>query len=449
MWGTNPTAIKKKNGNTPSMKHLPLLALGLLAGAHSFAASADALLELLVEKGVVTEEEAAQLEKEAEKKDRATGAAAETPETDGEARTAGKQEGLPPEIKDEPGMPDDARVTVTSSSRNLGNLRLRGRIQTQFGAVRAENDNGTGDHTTLEMRRVRLGMQGTLFQNVRARVETNLLPANDFSLRSGYLQWREHEEAFVKVGFDKPTFGFEENTSSASILTVERSLITDTTTPGTTTGVTVDGEFDTFGYSTGLYTDRDNENQFDSGRYLFGVSGHAKLDPLLPRDQKLQLRADFLKSNDSGADANFGSDFEEGVSASAHYNAHPFDFRTEFIYATGRDAGDTYGWYVMPSLYLTEKFQLVGRFETADSDDARGLEARSRYTRRVDDDLFRSGRDGDQFGDDYWATYFGGNYYFSGDDHKIMLGLEYSELDTDTAGTLEAATLFGAWRMLF
>lgn len=387
-------------------KILPVVSAALgLALASTVAASDQALLDLLVEKGIVSNIEAEQLKKEAASK--------------------------------------PARATVTASSNNIKDLQLRGRIQTQVGYTNVKNDNGSGDYSTLEMRRVRLGMQGTLFQNVRARVEANLVP-NDFSMRSAYLQWREYDWAHIKVGFDKPTFGFEENTSSASILTVERTLINNTFAPGPLTGISIDGKKNIFGYSAGVYTDQINRNKDQESRYLYNLSGTVKLDDLLPDNNKLSLRADWLRSNDSNGQ--FGGSFEDGISVSAHYQLKPFDLRAEYIHLSDYDGDKTNGWYIMPSVYVTEKFQLVARYEQASSDAAQGLRAASRYARRADGGILGGGA---ERGDAYQALYLGTNYYFAGDAHKVMFGVEFSELETATAGDLKATTVFGAWRMLF
>ncbi|TVP80753.1 MAG: hypothetical protein EA353_03090 [Puniceicoccaceae bacterium] len=403
---------KQHNNTTNLMKKLiPVISAALgLALATTASASDQALLDLLVEKGLVSSSEAAALKKEAASK--------------------------------------SSRAIVTSSSTNIDSLQIRGRVQGQFGYASAKNDNGSGDYNSLELRRVRLGMRGNLAQNVRAQIEANFVPndAKDFTVRSAFLQWREHDFAHVKVGADKPVFGYEENTSSASIKTVERSMISGIAAPGVMNGVTVDGKLGgMFSYATGFYTDETNRNNDGtSGRYLYGLSGGLKLDDLLPEDHKLGLRLDLLKANDRNG--NFGDPFETGVSISAHYSLAPFDLRAEYIQLETFDKDTTRGWYIMPSFFATDKLEFVGRYEQAKSDNAQGIRAASRYARNVDNGILGGGA---EHGDKYHAFYLGANYYFAGDAHKVMLGVERSELETDTAGDLKATTVYGAWRMLF
>lgn len=336
-------------------------------------------------------------------------------------------------------MAQSETAIVIPASKNIKDLKIRGRVQSQFGYVQAENDNADDEWTTLEMRRVRLGMQGTLFQNVRARIEANLMP-DGFSMRSAYLQWRQHKPAYIKIGYDKPTFGYEENTSSAAILTVERTLINNTVAPGPLPGATLDGGYGPLFYSFGAYTNQTNRNEDTRSEYLYGASAGVNLKEFMPDGQNVKFRVDLLRNDDTNGEFSF----EEGFSVSGHYEANPFDLRAEYIRVDDFANNTTDGWYVMPSVYLSDQFQLVGRYEEAQSENATGLRAASRYARRAD-----IGGGGDQRGNDYAAAYFGGNYYFAGHDHKIMAGVELSELETQSAGTLEATTLYAAWRMLF
>lgn len=335
---------------------------------------------------------------------------------------------------------------VKPAGKNFKDFRIRGRIQAQFGYVRAENDNTDGkeDWSTLEVRRVRLGARGTLLQNVRAQLEANLVPGSDLSMRSAFLQWREYEPAYIKVGFDRPAFGFERTTSSASIFTVERSHITNTIISNDMTGASLEGKQSVFSYGAGVYTNRSNRNQDGlPARYLYNASAAATLDGFLPEEQELSLRADLILNDDLEAGGAFS--FEEGYSLSGHYTWDRFDFRAEYLRADDADGNTTDGWYFMPSYMITPKWQAVIRYEQADSDNPQGIRAPSRYARRVPE----IGGGGAQRGDDYEAIYLGANYYIKGDSNKLMAGVELSELATAAAGDLEATTLYGAWRVLF
>jgi phosphate-selective porin OprO and OprP len=382
-------------------------AIGVLAGAALatpvVGQSSNALLDALIRKGILTEQEAKEIAAELEP------------------------------------APKPAAPVVRPSSGNIRDLQIRGRIHGQFGYTHAENDDGSDDYSTLEMRRVRLGVRGTLFQNVRAQIEANFIP-NSFSMRSAYLEWREHDWIMPKMGFDKPTFGHEENTSSASILTVERSNINNQMVPGPTTGVSFAGSYEMFEYGAGIYTGRANVNPDGWDRYLYNGSIGIRLDRWIPENHKLSFRIDGIANDDTGAI--FG--FETGVAASGHYLWGRFDLRVEYLQADPFDGGYVRGGYIMPSYKFTEKIQGVVRYERSTADDT-FINAPNRYTRRTDVSPSTATRQGT----DYEAVYLGANYYIKGDNLKLMSGVEYSELDGTSRGTLKSTTLYGAIRMLY
>lgn len=382
---------------------------GVLAGA-AFAnpvigQSSNALLDALIKKGVLTEQEAKEIAAELEP------------------------------------APKPAAPLVRPSSPNIKDLQIRGRIHGQFGYTHAENDDGSDDYSTLEMRRVRLGMRGTLFQNVRAQIEANFIP-NSFSMRSAYLEWREHDWIYPKMGFDKPTFGHEENTSSASILTVERSNINNQMVPGPTTGVSFSGTVDLLQYGAGIYTGRANVNPDGWDRYLYNGTLGITLDRWMPEDHHLSFRLDGIANDDTGAI--FG--FKHGVAASSQYNWEPFDLRVEYMQANPFDGGYVRGGYIMPAYKFTEKIQGVVRYERSTANGTI-INAPNRYARRTE--VTPSDVAGTREGTDYEALYLGANYYVKGDNLKLMAGVEYAELDETSRGTLKSTTLYGAIRMLY
>lgn len=346
----------------------------------------------------------------------------------------------------------EQRPLVRPASGNIEDLRIRGRIQAQFGYSETRNDEGSDGFSTMELRRVRLGLRGQLAQNVRAQLEANLVPGSDLSMRSAFLEWREHPEAYVKLGLDKPLFGFEENTSSAEILTVERSLINNTLAPGTMNGLSVSGRRGALSYGAGIYADQANANRDGGSDYLLNASAQATLDDWVG-DAKLRLRADWIRSDDRNGQ--FGRSFEEGMAVSFHYAIGSFDLRGEYMTAA-MDGKDTRGFMIMPSVFLTDRLQAVARYESAESDRATGLRAPSRYARRTD---LLAVREADeerdlpkidpQRGNEYQALYLGANYYFANHAHKVMAGIEFAELDNTVHGTLDMTTVFTAWRMLF
>jgi hypothetical protein len=333
-----------------------------------------------------------------------------------------------------------AEQTVRPASSFVQDIRVRGRVQTQFGYVDAKNDEGSSDYSTFEVRRARIGLRGDFENNFRAQAEANVVPGSSLSMRSAFVQWREHREANIKVGFDKPFTSLEENTSSASILTVERTNISNTVAaPGPTNGVTVEGTLGTFFYGVGLYTGTANTNAAnESANYMYNAMIGLNLDGMISEGSRLRIRAAYL------GDDNEDASFEEVYVIGFHFAQNGFDLRAEYMVGDN-DGSEVKGFYIMPSMMLSENFQGVLRFESSESDSATGIRAASRYVRRAQD----LGESSTQRGDEHWALYAGLNYYLNGDGNKLMFGVEFAELDNTSAGTLESTSVFGAWRTLF
>jgi phosphate-selective porin OprO and OprP len=344
------------------------------------------------------------------------------------------------------------RFTVRPAGKVVTDLAIRSRVQAQFGYVDAENDDGSDDFSTFEIRRVRLGVTGTLLDNFRAQLEANLVPGSSLSMRSAFIQWRAHRPAYIKVGYDKPHSSLEENTSSGSILTIERTLLNGlVAAPGPMTGLALDGSVGILSYGAGVYTDANNRNRGGAdARYAYNGFARLKLDDFVGADNKFLVQGAYLTSDDEAGKV--GSRYDDMFSVAGHFVTGPFDLRAEYM--VGEATDDISGFYVMPSYYLTEKLQAVFRFERAESDKATGIRAPSRYLRDVPSLAVERDANGDtvrdvQTGDEYQALYLGLNYYLAGNGHKLMLGVEMSELDNTAAGKLEATTVMTAWRMLF
>ncbi|MDI6400959.1 porin, partial [Balneolaceae bacterium ANBcel3] len=121
---------------------------------------------------------------------------------------------------------DDKPVVVQPNRPQITELKIRGRIQGQFAYSDGSNDNAGVDadsYSSFEMRRVRLGVQGKIQGNWNFMVEANVLSTVD--LDAATLTYAANPAAMVTFGKAKPRFGLEENTSSASILTIERTRL--------------------------------------------------------------------------------------------------------------------------------------------------------------------------------------------------------------------------------
>lgn len=330
-------------------------------------------------------------------------------------------------------------VYVTPKSKYVEELKIRGRFQWQAANVWGD---GAGDYSTMEIRRARLGVEGKLADHFRFTIEINTLPSG-ISLSDAILRWNRYSEGNITVGHFKPRFGYEENTSSARIKTIERSLITNTLAPGRITGGAVHGGAGIFEYWLGFYNGEQNTNTANENpRYLYNASAGLDFSDFVGEGNTLSFRGDYMYTDDPNA----VTSFEHSASGSMQVGFGAFNLRNEVLYGQSLSGGgNVWGVVVMPYIELTDKLELVLRYEYTQASFADGLRLQSRYQRRLPD------LSGDR-GDRYQAVYAGLNYYIHGDDLKLMFGVEWGDFDVRTGnnpGNLNTVTAFGAVRMQF
>ena len=117
--------------------------------------------------------------------------------------------------------------------------------------------------------------------------------------------------------------------------------------------------------------------------------------------------------------------FNDGLSTALILTKDSASLITEVTAGLGAEAGNAVGLNLQPGLFLTDKLQIVGRYQLAGSDGQNGLQAQRRYERFV----------GMQTGDRYQAVCLGLNYYVLGHRLKIMGGVEYATIGGRDAWT--------------
>lgn len=383
------------------LKTLRMLGIALASVAVSAAslnATDKALLDALVAKGTLTKEEAAEIAKK-------------------------------------------SGVTVTPNRPTISQLKIRGRIQGQFAYASGDNSN-TGkeanNYSTFEARRIRLGVQGKLYEPFTFQVEMNAVSKVD--LDSALLSYSTSPEAVITFGKDKPQFGYEENTSSASILTIERSRLTGLMNGGKPLGLRFSGSSNGFSYYAGVFngtsvdTDRMAKN-LDS--YLFNASLSYDLTDKIADGVKGLVRADYLHS-----DKSIGYyKYQDAYSLSTAWGYEGFNISLEYDWAEDFAERSVKGFYVMPSFYfIPKKLQGVVRYEYIDGDEGVSL-GHNRYADRVNN-LYGAGNE-------YTAIYVGANYYIQGDNLKFMAGVEFAENTDDSDQEGSVVTFLTGVRMQF
>lgn len=390
------------------MKKTVLQRLGLkilgpvifLLGARPLLAADDALLQVLLQEGVLTTEQVEQIR-------------------------------------------GQATVKAEANRNIVSSIRIRGRIQPQFGYSRARNEAGeTEEYSTFEMRRVRLGAAGAIGEDWSFLVEANVTPDN-VNLQFASLRWRAFPEANIVMGFDRPIFGHEIYTSSAFLLTPERSNLSSTFLPSSRislTGAQVQGSWEGFTYSAGVYNSEIGTNTAgESSRFLFGGHIGGPLPELGEVSQSFRL--DYLQNEKEDSSLLF---VNKAVALSHQMQWENLETRSEVMWGESFGGDSVGGFYVMPAWSFNDQWQVVARYEWMKSRFDDGIRAPNRYIRRV----FADDRRGDRFD----AIYAGINYFVMGHDLKFQWGLEWSDLrDTRTGSDerLHGITAIGGARLLF
>ena len=175
----------------------------LMAGQFALADSATDIVDALVSKGVLTEEEGKLITK---------GHTAKTSVT--------------PVVKEK----DGAFTLESANGRN--SIQLTGRMHLDYRAVDGYEDGLGIDRDTqsladqFELRRARIGIKGTLAKDFKYEVVGNL--PGTATIDVAYLDFAKYDAVQLRVGKFKQPFNLEELTSSNNIALMERSYVNQT-----------------------------------------------------------------------------------------------------------------------------------------------------------------------------------------------------------------------------
>ena len=386
-----------------------------LVGSVSYATSNDALLDLLVKKGVLTDSEA-------------TAVAAELKE-------------------------ENKGVTFSSKGKETVKLRFNGRMHFQYDSLDSE-DNGRDVASTnhFYFRRLRLGAKAThengLFAETvldLARDGNNDEPNYGVSIDKAVAGY-EFSDAFTgMVGYQKVPFGFQETTSSSKIKTIERSasnrfLADDIDFAGRHTGLHAKGTLGGgFSYAAAIVNGAQGEGsrllgtaQASNDLAAFGRVQWAGNDLTLGVDAGHQSNNDKIKIDltpgDDGDDV-FAPQDVTAFTAYANYKFEGFDILGEYFSADMDGQEDAEG-YSLRVAYKLDKFEPVFRYSHL-KNDAFEIDADELIRRAPSDGARATG--GDNEIDSY---YFGLNYYYN-KAVSLMAGYEMAETDSDDGDEVE------------
>lgn len=194
-------------------------------GANAMADSTDDILNALIAKGVLTEEEGELLMK---------GRKGEKEAADKKKETAVS------------GKVKDGSVVWESGDKSTS-LGLTGRLQFDMRSIEANKDQVNDDDRdtkslgdNFEIRRARIGAKGKMFTNFDYEVVANAVGSSTNVIDVAYMNWNKFEPFQLRVGQFKQPFSLEQLTSSNNIDFMERSY-NDQITPAKKPGVMLHG----------------------------------------------------------------------------------------------------------------------------------------------------------------------------------------------------------------
>ena len=331
---------------------------------------------------------------------------------------------------------DFGHVIKDGENPFLQDLWFLGRYHLHHHNTDGSVDNDSG----WEHRRARFGFQAEMFDHLTVHAQS--VSGSDFEpVYNGFtelwLRWQFSDLVSLSVGQQKHRFTHDRNVSSRYLNYMERSMFTNMFALDYTPAVTLSGKSGDFSYYTGIFSNATGPDmgkaftEFDSGwSYIFAgtwdVGAHFSTDTA-------QFTSSYLHS-DANANATNLNRYEDGIAAALILTEGPTSLMTEVTAGFGSRRGDGVALNLQPGVYLTDKLQLVGRYQVAMSNDDRGLVSQRRYERPA----------GLPAGDFYQAAYLGLNYHLAGHRAKIMTGVEYSEM-----GGEQAITAWAGFRMFF
>lgn len=335
----------------------------------------------------------------------------------------------------------------------LQEFSLQGRLQLQY----ADGEEGGRNHfdssqrpdesligDDIDIRRARLGFKSKWFKvfklDGQIDIDPNLQPDIYHGIYDLFLTYAPSDSFNLSAGKTKVRFSREQEISSKEILTIERSLLSNLLFPGELTGIWMNGKGIQGGwlYELGVYGNERNREftDGDGGTVVLAKIGYdyssaVGLESAVASIHYMHNTEPNFKGNHTSPASSSklrSPNFSDSFAITNEISQGRFALTSEVLLGSGEGSqSDVMGITIIPSYYIAEGLQLVGRFQYATSDDPNDLSLPSRY------EGFAPNM-GDKKGDSYMSTYLGINYYIYGHKLKVMSGVEYSTLDGNTGG---------------
>jgi phosphate-selective porin OprO/OprP len=352
----------------------------------------------------------------------------------------------------------------------LQEFSLQGRLQVQSIYGESNDDSfNTSDYkdtvsdenvwgNDIEARRARIGFKSKWFQNWKFEGQINV--DNDGQDNSGdntfykeiydlFITYTHSDALNISAGKTKVKFTREQEISSKEILTIERSLLSNTLFPGELTGAWVSGKGiqEHWLYELGVYgNERQREfSDFEGGALVLGKIGYdysaqSGFDSAVASFHYMHNTKPGVQYADDDWSGSASPSFTDSIALTNDITHGRFGLTTDLVYGMGDDdlgQSDVFGISLIPSYFIADGLQLVGRLQVATCEDPNDLRVPQRYERLAT---------GDQRGNTYTSAYLGLNYYLYGHKLKLMNGVEYSHMG---GGDYDGYTFMSGLRFSF
>ncbi len=301
-----------------------------------------------------------------------------------------------------------------SDSGLLNELSITGRYQGQYYNV--EGDESASDY---DNRRARVGLRALLLDKtleLKSEAFGDLNSGGDSykGLTELYLGYKLNDDTTVTIGKQKPKFGQEWSLSSRLIPTFERSLLVNGYKPDHTAGVSLAGKAGATNYYVGVFSNEPTEEFAELDGGLSITASLSQDATALFGTEKATVGIGYIHSEHEDNDSIFTT-LDDGISIHANLKQGALGLSAEALYLMGE--GDTLGLSITPTYDLSDKLQLVFRYQVASSDGS--MSPQKRYESPA----------GVGSGDLYNAIYGGFNYFIYDQKLKLMGGVEYADMD--------------------
>jgi phosphate-selective porin OprO/OprP len=352
----------------------------------------------------------------------------------------------------------------------LQEFSLQGRLQVQSIYGESNDDSfNTSDYkdsgkdenvwgNDIEARRARIGFKSKWFQSWKLEGQINV--DTDGQDNSGdntfykeiydlFITYTHSDALNISAGKTKVKFTREQEISSKEILTIERSLLSNTLFPGELTGAWVSGKGiqEHWLYELGVYgNERQREfSDFEGGALVLGKIGYdysaqSGFDSAVASFHYMHNTKPGVQYADDDWSGSASPSFTDSIALTNDITHGRFGLTTDLVYGMGDDdlgQSDVFGISLIPSYFIADGLQLVGRLQVATCEDPNDLRVPQRYERLAT---------GDQRGNTYTSAYLGLNYYLYGHKLKLMNGVEYSHMG---GGDYDGYTFMSGLRFSF